>query len=234
MGDPAPSPSSRLQVLFESALQDYEKQTGTKLTEHPLARQLETCDSVESVTAVIQGQGRDFGEFKGSEGKVSKSLQRAVSVLYPLSISAVLGNATSLVRLVVLMIDAASLTLRFVYSGSHLDKHYLLVWASYLQYESSQPETPRIRVATKVYQAFKGVNTSYDTLVDLLESIEHFLVRLDIYTKIPPTAVVTEIIVKIMVELLSTFALVTKQIKEKRPSESIPSGSSASWRLNAT
>jgi hypothetical protein len=108
MGDPGPSPSSRLQVLFESALQDYEKQTGTKLTEHPLARQLETCDSVESVTAVIQGQGRDFGEFKGSEGKVSKSLQRAVSVLYPLSTSAVLGNATSLVRLVVPMISAAS------------------------------------------------------------------------------------------------------------------------------
>ena len=46
--------------------------------------------------------------------------------------------------------------------------------------------------------------------------------RLDIYTKFPPTArteAMREIIVKILVELLSTIALVTKQIKQKRPRE---------------
>jgi hypothetical protein len=67
----------------------------------------------------------------------------------------------------------------------------------------------------------KGVADGYDALVDLLESIEHFLRRLDIYTKIPPTDAMTEIIVKILVELLSTLALVTKQIQEGIPSESI-------------
>jgi hypothetical protein len=56
-------------------------------------------------------------------------------------------------------------------------------------------------------------------LADLLESIEHFLMRLDIYTKIPPTPAMAEILVKIMVELLSTLGLVTKQIKQKRPSK---------------
>ena len=93
MGD---SPSSHFQKLFESALQDYERQTGTKLTEHPLADQLERCKSVESVTAVIvQGQARRaFGGFRRrSDGKVTKSLQRAVSVLYPLSTGAVLDTA---------------------------------------------------------------------------------------------------------------------------------------------
>jgi hypothetical protein len=67
----------------------------------------------------------------------------------------------------------------------------------------------------------KGVTNGYDALVDLLESIERFLCRLDIYTKIPPTDAMTEIIVKILVELLSTLALVTKQIQEGIPSESI-------------
>ena len=95
------SPSSHLQVLFEAALRDYEKQTGTKLAEHPLARQLETCNSIESVTAVIQGQARDFGEFKGCESKVTKSLLRAVSILYPLS--AALCEAVPLVCLMLLM-----------------------------------------------------------------------------------------------------------------------------------
>ncbi|KAH9991658.1 hypothetical protein BJV74DRAFT_413949 [Russula compacta] len=60
----------------------------------------------------------------------------------------------------------------------------------------------------------KGVIGSYDALVELLESIEHFMRRLDIYTKIPPTVALTEIVVKIMVELLSTLALATKQIQQ--------------------
>ena len=74
---------------------------------------------------------------------------------------------------------------------------------------------------TPVSQAFDGVSSDLDSLVDLLESIEHFLKRLDIYTKVPPTPAMTEIVVKIMVELLSTLALVTKQIKQGRSSESI-------------
>jgi hypothetical protein len=57
--------------------------------------------------------------------------------------------------------------------------------------------------------------------VDLLESIEHFLKRLDIYTKVPPTPAMTEIVVKIIVELLSALALATKQIKQGQTSESI-------------
>jgi hypothetical protein len=55
----------------------------------------------------------------------------------------------------------------------------------------------------------------------LLESIEHFLNRLDIYTKIPPTVAMTEMIVKILAELLSALALATKQIKQGKSSESV-------------
>jgi hypothetical protein len=62
---------------------------------------------------------------------------------------------------------------------------------------------------------------SYDALVDVFESIDHFLNRLDIYTKIPPTVAMTEMVVKILVELLSTLALSTKQIKEGKSSESV-------------
>jgi hypothetical protein len=44
----------------------------------------------------------------------------------------------------------------------------------------------------------------------------NFLKRLEIYTTIPPTPIMTEVIVKIMVELLSVLALASKQIKEGR------------------
>jgi hypothetical protein len=73
-----------------------------------------------------------------------------------------------------------------------------------------------------MHQAANGVTDGYDALVDLLESIEHFLKRLDIYTKIPPTPAMDEIVVKILVELLSTLALATKEFKQGRPSEFAP------------
>ena len=43
-----------------------------------------------------------------------------------------------------------------------------------------------------------------------------FVKRLDIYTKIDLTPIMTDIIVKIMIQLLSVLALATKQISQKR------------------
>jgi hypothetical protein len=57
-------------------------------------------------------------------------------------------------------------------------------------------------------------------LVQLLESIEHILYRLEIYTKITPTVAMSEILVKILVELLSMLALATKEVRQGKPSES--------------
>ena len=66
-----------------------------------------------------------------------------------------------------------------------------------------------------------GVITSCDVLADMLESIEHFVNRLRIYTETShsiPT--VNEIVVKLMVELISTLALVTGKLKKRRLRES--------------
>jgi hypothetical protein len=72
-----------------------------------------------------------------------------------------------------------------------------------------------------VIWAANGVLASYDSLVDLLDPIEHFSSRLDIYTWIPPTPVTGKIRFKIIVELLSKLALVTKELKQGQASESI-------------
>jgi hypothetical protein len=81
------------------------------------------------------------------------------------------------------------------------------------------PDLFRFVTSKSMYQAIKDVSASYDALVDLLESIQHFLGRLDVYTQMSLPAAIAEIIVKIMVELLSTLALVTKQINQGRPSK---------------
>jgi hypothetical protein len=93
------SSSSSFRLLFSAALQDYANQTGTKLYEHPLAEQLESCDSVDSITSLLQEHARKFHEFRGEDGKIMKSLKCAVYVLYTLSTSAVLSEGISLVRL---------------------------------------------------------------------------------------------------------------------------------------
>ena len=91
------SGSTRLRVLFEAALLDYEKQTDIALAKHPLAEQLQNCDSVESVTALLCEQTQAFSEFRGKD-KVMKSLKSAVSVLYKLSSAADFGQNIGLVR----------------------------------------------------------------------------------------------------------------------------------------
>jgi len=74
---------------------------------------------------------------------------------------------------------------------------------------------------THVIQSAKGIISNCDALINLLESIEHFISRLNIYTQIRPTPAIDEIVVKILVELISTLALVTDELKQRRSSESV-------------
>jgi hypothetical protein len=92
------SGQAHFQVLFEAALQDYEEQTGIVLATHPLAEQLQNCDTVESVTAVLREQTQGFSEFRGRD-KIMKLLKKAVSVLHKLPAAAGLVQAIGLVRL---------------------------------------------------------------------------------------------------------------------------------------
>ena len=55
---------------------------------------------------------------------------------------------------------------------------------------------------------------SYDALVDIFECIENFLRRLRIYTEISLPPPMTEMVIKIMAELLSVLALATNQINQ--------------------
>ena len=65
------------------------------------------------------------------------------------------------------------------------------------------------------------VSSSYDALLDLFECLSSFLKRLEIYTNIPPTPMMTDIIIIIIVELLSVLSLATKQIRQGRFSKLI-------------
>jgi hypothetical protein len=62
------------------------------------------------------------------------------------------------------------------------------------------------------------VSASEEALADLFERIENFFKRLESYTEVPPTEAMTDMIVKIMVEVLNIFAIATKEMKQGRAS----------------
>jgi hypothetical protein len=65
------------------------------------------------------------------------------------------------------------------------------------------------------------MRASYDAMVDIFASFENFLSRLSIYARVPPTPALTNVLVKIITELIATLALATKQVKQGRFSELI-------------
>ena len=77
--------ASSFQDLFDAALKDYQNQTRTSLIDHPFAKQLESCDSVDSINAILQEQAQIFRDFRGDDGKLMKSVKYSVNILYTLS-----------------------------------------------------------------------------------------------------------------------------------------------------
>ena len=97
----------RSQLLYEDSLQEYEKQTDIALAEHPFAERLQHCDSVESVSAILEEQVCARSELSGSD-RIIKSLNSIVSSLYMPSVSV---NLVGLVPPEVLMVRFMSLML---------------------------------------------------------------------------------------------------------------------------
>ena len=67
----------------------------------------------------------------------------------------------------------------------------------------------------------KAVSDGQGVLATVFEQIENFFRRLETYIQVPPTAGMTDIIVKIMVEVLSILSIATKEINQGRASELI-------------
>jgi len=128
------SESARSQTLFGPALEAYEKTAGVSLTQHPLAIKLQSCDSVDAITGLLQDQAHAFRNLQGSH-RIMKSLKTTVSILSKLSSAASRADALDSVRKKGLMACLPSLT--FIYRHSHLRRRYRLVWQSYSTYVPS-------------------------------------------------------------------------------------------------
>ena len=213
---PQPTSSTSNFQLITDALADYAKIPGIDLFKNPFAALLEQSDSPEAILQLLQGREKAFKEYRDSNRQLIKCLSPAVKVLQ--AFSGILGEAVSVVSHLFHLMSVYSKRPRQVpfppakalFIGIDVLLAVRPVNMLFKQFPSN------VCVCGAVYQAASGVTSSYDALLDLFESLGNFLKRLEIYTTIPPTPIMTDIIIKIMVELLSVLALATNQIKKGR------------------
>jgi hypothetical protein len=55
-------------------------------------------------------------------------------------------------------------------------------------------------------------------LIELFDKIENFFVRLQTYIEVPPVAEITNVMGKIMAEVLCMLAIATKEMKQRQMS----------------
>ena len=77
--------TSSFEDIFNAALKEYQNQTRISLVDHPFAEQFESCDTVDSINAILQEQAQIFRDFRGDDGKLMKSVKHSVNILYTLS-----------------------------------------------------------------------------------------------------------------------------------------------------
>ncbi|KAH9165573.1 hypothetical protein EDB89DRAFT_292735 [Lactarius sanguifluus] len=167
--------SSNFQSVFNAALKAYEKKTKKDLLAHPLAAQLQACNSPADILLVLQDKVKELDQSRSADERLSRWLNPTIEVLY--TFSAILGEGVGL-----------------VFSPAKV------IFAS----------------AGVLLLAAKDVGAGQDALIDLFERIENFFKRLESYTSVRPTDAMTDMIIKIMIEVLNIFAIATKEMRQSR------------------
>jgi hypothetical protein len=91
---PTPTSSSNFQLIINNALEAYKKCTKNDLLAHPLAPQLQACDSPGTILAVLQQEVQGLDQ-SGRDDRWTKWLDPTVNVLF--AFSATLGAGVGLV-----------------------------------------------------------------------------------------------------------------------------------------
>jgi hypothetical protein len=91
---------SNLDSIFNSALQAYKNKTGKDITSHPLATELQSCDSPDAILAVLRRQLPSLDRPTNGDETIAKCLLPIINVLY--AFSATLGGGVGLVIITIL------------------------------------------------------------------------------------------------------------------------------------
>jgi hypothetical protein len=89
------SSSSNFQSVFDAALDAYDKKTESNLLTHPLAAQIQSCDSPTAILSVLQGLIQQFDRRRRSDERLANWLKPTINVLS--AFSDTIGRGVSIV-----------------------------------------------------------------------------------------------------------------------------------------
>ena len=81
----ASSSSFNFQSVLDATLEAYQKKTKCNLLTHPLAAQLQSCDSPTATLSVLQDLIQQFDRRRASDERLSNWLNPTINVLYAFS-----------------------------------------------------------------------------------------------------------------------------------------------------
>ena len=94
---PTSASSSNFQLIFDDALKEYKKRTKKDLPTHPLAAQLQHCNSPSRILDILQQQVQELNQSQRRNEKWTRWLDPTVKVLHVFSET--LGEGVTLVYL---------------------------------------------------------------------------------------------------------------------------------------
>ncbi|KAI9436466.1 hypothetical protein H4582DRAFT_2078639 [Lactarius indigo] len=168
--------SSNFQSIFNAALKVYEKKIKKDILAHPLAAQLQACNSPADILVILQDRVKELDQPRNADERLSRWLNPTIDD--PYTFPATRGEGVGLIFSLAKVLLAS---------------------------------------AEVLLLAAKEVKTGQDALANLFERIENFFKRLESYTSVRPTDLMTDMIVKIMVEVLNIFAIATKEMARGYP-----------------
>ena len=94
--NPSPSTSrANFDPIFNAALHAYKKKTGKDITLHPLATELQSCRSPDTVLAVLRRQIPSLSQPQSGEERFAECLTPVINVLY--AFTATFGDGVGIV-----------------------------------------------------------------------------------------------------------------------------------------
>jgi hypothetical protein len=79
------SSSSNFQLIINIALEAYQKRTKKNLLDHPLASQIQACNTAGDILAVLNQQIQGLDQSRGADERWTKWLDPTIHVLYTFS-----------------------------------------------------------------------------------------------------------------------------------------------------
>jgi hypothetical protein len=206
--------SSHLGSMLDVALTEFKESAGKDLLSHPHAIELQCCDSVDGILAILQRRSNTFEKLKDGNRGLMKYISSSVNILY--SISATLGDGVSLVRLGKELSLVCNMTLL---SGIPTCETNL-----YGTQYSPRGLYLLVRCCVRlngVRQVAKDVSGSFDVLLDLFKRMDDFFKRFKVYSQSVVKPELAEVLVKVVVKVLTILSVLTKEMEQSRTSESL-------------